>query len=212
MQKTTIIIVTASLFVTEIIWRGYERYRNLGWSGFFKWRASKEKKKSLVDVLFFTEDSSFCRSHINSEKICNRVNCAAMNFNKLKKYLNSAKCTIDVCMYFFTSQELGNAILRAHKRGVMVRVIIDATMALNDDSQAVSFYKANIQVKTKYMKDLMHHKFAIIDNDILITGSANWTMQAFFGNSENILLTNYSVLVKKFANEFERLWKIYDKE
>jgi len=56
----------------------------------------------------------------------------------------------------------------------------------------------------------MHHKFAIIDNSILITGSTNWTMSAFFGNFENTLVTNESALVMPFVNQFERLWTIFN--
>lgn len=52
----------------------------------------------------------------------------------------------------------------------------------------------------------MHHKFIIIDNNILITGSTNWTMAAFFGNFENLMVTSESRLVKPFINEFEEIW------
>lgn len=68
------------------------------------------------------------------------------------------------------------------------------------------------KVRTKVSDNLMHHKFVIIDDDILITGSANWTMQALFGNTENIIITNHSVLVKRFVDEFKKLWDIYDKD
>lgn len=52
----------------------------------------------------------------------------------------------------------------------------------------------------------MHHKFVIIDNNILISGSINWTRSAFFGNFENALVTNEPAIVKPFINEFERIW------
>jgi len=52
----------------------------------------------------------------------------------------------------------------------------------------------------------MHHKFVIIDNNILISGSINWTKSAFFGNFENVLVTNESAIVEPFINEFERIW------
>lgn len=55
----------------------------------------------------------------------------------------------------------------------------------------------------------MHHKFAIVDNDILITGSTNWTMSAFFGNFDHIIVTNQHSLVKPFIDEFNRLWKTF---
>jgi len=54
----------------------------------------------------------------------------------------------------------------------------------------------------------MHHKFVIIDNNILISGSINWTKSAFFGNFENVLVTNESAIVQPFINEFERIWRM----
>lgn len=57
--------------------------------------------------------------------------------------MNSAKRTIDVCMYFFTSQQLSHVIMEAQKRGVAVKVIIDANMAQCDGNQAVAFRKTS---------------------------------------------------------------------
>lgn len=56
----------------------------------------------------------------------------------------------------------------------------------------------------------MHHKFVVIDNNILITGSTNWTMAAFFGNFENLMVTNESGLVEPFINEFENIWTMFN--
>lgn len=56
----------------------------------------------------------------------------------------------------------------------------------------------------------MHHKFFIVDRKLLITGSANWTTQAFFGNCENILITNHEDLVSKFIQEFDSMWEKFD--
>lgn len=53
----------------------------------------------------------------------------------------------------------------------------------------------------------MHHKLAIIDQKILIYGSTNWTMQAFYGNSDGIIVTNQRVFVQPFLDEFNRMWE-----
>lgn len=34
----------------------------------------------------------------------------------------------------------------------------------------------------------MHHKFAILDEKILVTGSFNWSSQAVTGNQENLIV------------------------
>lgn len=57
----------------------------------------------------------------------------------------------------------------------------------------------------------MHHKFLIVDNDLVITGSTNWTMSAFFGNFDHLVVTNQHSLVRPFVDEFDRLWKIFSK-
>ena len=36
---------------------------------------------------------------------------------------------------------------------------------------------------------LMHHKFALIDNQILLNGSFNWTERAVWENCENLVIT-----------------------
>ena len=56
----------------------------------------------------------------------------------------------------------------------------------------------------------MHHKFMLMDGDVLLTGSFNWTRQAIMGNNENILITNYEEVVKAYSGEFERLWEVFN--
>jgi len=62
----------------------------------------------------------------------------------------------------------------------------------------------------KELGTLMHHKFVIIDKNILITSSVNWTMSAFFGNFESIFVINEHAAVVPFVNEFERIWTMLD--
>jgi len=52
----------------------------------------------------------------------------------------------------------------------------------------------------------MHNKFCIIDNQVLINGSYNWTYYAESKNRENILIIkNESNVVKAFETEFSQL-------
>ena len=69
------------------------------------------------------------------------------------------------------------------------------------------FYATNVDKNGDY---LMHHKFCIIDNNIVMTGSFNWTMQAIMGNNENVIITSELEVVNPFVSEFEKLWNEYD--
>jgi phosphatidylserine/phosphatidylglycerophosphate/cardiolipin synthase-like enzyme len=56
----------------------------------------------------------------------------------------------------------------------------------------------------------MHHKFAIVDENEVITGSFNWTQGSSY-NHENILICVDSQVVVDFRQEFNRLWSMMDR-
>jgi phosphatidylserine/phosphatidylglycerophosphate/cardiolipin synthase-like enzyme len=67
--------------------------------------------------------------------------------------------------------------------------------------------KAGIAVKMDSTPNHMHHKFMVVDDRSLLTGSYNWTRSAARYNHENIVLIHESCVVRSFLKEFERLWK-----
>lgn len=52
----------------------------------------------------------------------------------------------------------------------------------------------------------MHHKFAVFDETIVLSGSYNWTRSAAEDNDENIIVTNEQKIVRAFRIQFEKLW------
>lgn len=56
----------------------------------------------------------------------------------------------------------------------------------------------------------MHHKFIVIDDEILILCTQSFTVGGFFCNFENIEITNFKDDVKAFSGEFEYLWGIFE--
>ena len=48
----------------------------------------------------------------------------------------------------------------------------------------------------------MHHKFCIVDNNITITGSYNWTYYAESRNIENVLITDDELIANQYEKEF----------
>ncbi|POI19072.1 hypothetical protein CIB84_017184 [Bambusicola thoracicus] len=64
-----------------------------------------------------------------------------------------------------------------------------------------------IQVRHNQDMAFMHHKFAIVDKKMLITGSLNWTMEAIHSNRENVVIMEDAEYVRPFLDEFERIWE-----
>ncbi len=126
----------------------------------------------------------------------------------VEKELDNASKTINIAVYNFTSRPLAQALSDAHARGVSVKVIIDPSNAYETYSKAVYLAQNGIEVRIERGRGLMHHKFALIDDSILINGSFNWTASAETDNDENILiLKGFPVTYKAFSKEFSRLWQ-----
>ncbi|XP_067140961.1 mitochondrial cardiolipin hydrolase-like [Centruroides vittatus] len=104
-------------------------------------------------------------------------------FGSLALHLLSAKRSIDVCVYLITSEFLADIIVKCSPG-----------------------WSESIEVRTHSSKFLMHHKFAIIDKEIVITGTLNWTLKTLTHNHKNVVITNEENITKAYINEFERLW------
>lgn len=126
--------------------------------------------------------------------------------------LESSKTSIDVCVFTISSKNLVTTLIKAHRRGVIVRVVTDEEMLRSFGEQITELRRAGIQVRHNSTSALMHHKFAIVDNRILLNGSLNWTLAALHGNQENLMIATELVYVSPFIKQFNHLWDEYDPE
>ncbi|KAG5311919.1 ZUC hydrolase, partial [Pseudoatta argentina] len=214
MMKRIVIVITSGVIVSEIMWQLYKKHKrsrkkvintsNFDCNGSVEQLCNNTEAK-ILEVMFFSQDSALCRPHLKCMQPCRKQNCPIRYLKKIIYYLDSAIYTLDICLYFFTFVELAEAVIRAKNRNVVVRIILEDSMTYTDRSRLMTFCKEGIKPVVKQLDVLVHHKFVIIDNNILITGSINWTKSAFFGNFENVLITNESAIVKPFIYEFERM-------
>ncbi len=120
--------------------------------------------------------------------------------------LNKAGESIDIAMYYFTDRNLANAVIDAHNRGVKVRIYLDKDQKEAKYSKSRYLTKQGITIRYSSNSYLMHHKFAVIDNEVVVTGSYNWTASAGERNNENLLVIRDRPLVGRYEQEFDRLW------
>ena len=129
---------------------------------------------------------------------------------KLISYLDTAKTSLDIAIYSLTLAEIGEAIRRAQQRGVRIRIIADYKSSFMKSSIVKDLKAAGVPLKLwsgeNNLEGLMHHKFAIIDRQVLQTGSYNYSKNATSRNAENQIYMSERPIINKFASEFERLW------
>ena len=123
--------------------------------------------------------------------------------NRLKK----AKKSIYFMAFAFTSDSLGEAMIRKHRQGVAVRGIIERRGSGSKYSEYVKMKVEGIPVKQDSNRYAMHHKVIIIDGELLITGSYNFSKGANKKNDENIVIIHHREIAQKYIDEFNRLYR-----
>ena len=134
------------------------------------------------------------------------------NVDRLAKYIALSRRTIDLCIFSFTNDILATEIINAHKRGVKVRIITDEEnlKGIGADAQVCS--DEGITVRTNDQPEYhMHNKFMVVDSAFLVTGSFNWTYQAGSHNQENLVVVDGEYYIKKYNEEFNKLWSKFSK-
>lgn len=126
---------------------------------------------------------------------------------RIQSLFAQAKSSVDVCVFTITDNEIAEAIAGAHNRGVKIRIITDDEKSHDTGSDIIRLEDHGLDVRTDMSPHHMHHKFAIFDQSILLTGSYNWTRSASKDNEENIVVIADQYLLKKFHSLFEELWE-----
>ena len=122
------------------------------------------------------------------------------------KNINQAQASINIAMYIFTDREIAIPLVKARERGVKVRLYLDQDQVDYQYSQSRLLVQKGIKTRISTNNYIMHNKFAIIDNRILLTGSYNWTFSANNRNDENLMVIDDPEIIEIFQNQFVNLW------
>lgn len=118
--------------------------------------------------------------------------------------LMKAHSSVIVAVAWFTNKRLLSILEFKQKNGVKIEIIINDDKTNHDSLDFTKFKELGGEVLfTKSNKSLMHCKFCIIDDAVLITGSYNWTTKAEESNKEQITISSGdSDEISKFKKEF----------
>ena len=143
-------------------------------------------KERRFESLFFPSDSSF---------------------RQFLSVLKEAKQSLDICVFTITDNRVVSVLRDLKAAGVQIRIISDNDKAMDRGSDVYELARDDVPVRFDDTSNHMHHKFAILDNKLLLNGSYNWTRSANLYNQENLIITNEPELLQSFRQEFEKLWE-----
>jgi len=124
----------------------------------------------------------------------------------LESALNRAVHRVLAEVYTLTDAEVTAEMVFAHRRGAMVRVILDPNQSYNLHSYAV-LRAGGVEVRWYPVPKgvLLHAKIGLFDGE-LVLGSANWTLSGLGVNHELDIETDDAVVVGAYLARFELDW------
>ena len=121
--------------------------------------------------------------------------------------LKAAQESIYFMAFSFTSNDIGAAIIERFRAGVAAAgVMDDGQVASNQGTEYDAFLQAGLDVRLDGNDGLMHHKVIIIDRQIVITGSYNFTASAEDRNDENIVIIHNPEVAMNYIEEFQKVY------
>ncbi len=124
--------------------------------------------------------------------------------------IDHANKRLKICVFTISDDRITDAIRKAYHKGVDVKIITDNDKSNDIGSDVIRLAQEGIPIKMDSTSNHMHHKFMVVDELLLLTGSYNWTLSAARFNQENIVLSSEAGVVKSFLNEFDKLWTTLD--
>ncbi len=127
------------------------------------------------------------------------IDAPANWFTDLTSAISAATTSVDVLTNAWTRTEVSDALVAAVARGVSVRALVDDTYV--DHAPAQALIAAGIPVR----HGSFHAKIAVIDGHQVITGSANWSMNAW-SNDEDSLWIDDATVGAAYTAEIDAAW------
>ena len=120
--------------------------------------------------------------------------------------VKNAKQSVKVAAFSFTHEGLADELVKAAMRGINVSIVIEAKQRNVVGSQYERLKGFGLNIRVDGNKYNMHHKFIVIDNESVITGSPNFTFSGNNRNDENAVVIFNNDLALKFGLEFNSIF------
>lgn len=206
----------------KILWSGSANISDTGTGGYNANNVITTDEKRVVslyqeefDEMFDAKKFSKQKSKRGYEQIQTEESVISVYFSPksdtyeegIKELIQEAREYIFVPIFYLTHKELSHELIRAKKRGVDVKIILDASAAGNKYSMHKKLREEGIEVKVENFGGKMHCKSMVIDDSTIISGSMNFTKAGESSNDENTLIINNPKLAVAYKNYFLTLWQ-----
>lgn len=140
--------------------------------------------------------------------------------------ISGAKETVDMALFVFSDEYISTVLEERQQKKVQIRGLIEPQFAFRDYSSTLDMWGLQSSQDCKLNKsskwkeplktvgipslvsgDTLHHKFAILDRNLVITGSHNWTTAANRLNDEVLVVIQNETVAAHYQREYDRLYQ-----
>jgi phosphatidylserine/phosphatidylglycerophosphate/cardiolipin synthase-like enzyme len=148
-----------------------------------------------INVYFSQVDGTVSANRANPQNIALR--CANV--------IDAAQRTLDVCCHEISNATIVDAIVRAYRRGVTVRVVAESDYG--DDAGCRKLRREGVPLLLDTRSALMHNKFIVVDRSAVWTGSFNFTDNCAYKNNNNAVLLINRQIAANYSEKFRWFWE-----
>ncbi|MGC9350118.1 MAG: phospholipase D-like domain-containing protein [Anaerolineae bacterium] len=127
--------------------------------------------------------------------------------DQIVQTIENAKSSVLFMAFVFTDDEIAEAIIDQHRAGLRVAGVFEARNAESPGSDIASFQRAGVDVLEDGNPYIMHHKVIIVDEEVIVTGSYNFSASAADQNDENVLIIESQDVASYYVAEFSRIYQ-----
>ncbi|MBI4769950.1 MAG: DUF1669 domain-containing protein [Chloroflexi bacterium] len=130
---------------------------------------------------------------------------------RILELIRGAQSSIYFMAFSFTSDEIADAILERAAAGVRVQGVFDESQ--DSASKSSSEYERmrnapGVEVRLDGNQYRLHSKVILLDGQIVITGSYNFSAAAEKSNDENVIIFHNEDIAAQYGAEFVKLFEI----
>ncbi len=119
--------------------------------------------------------------------------------------IEHARLSVDVAIYNLNLWSIRDALIHAHQRGVVVRMVMESDNMDNEEVQQL--LDAGIPIKGDQREGLMHNKFIVIDRSEVWTGSMNYTTSSVYKDNNNLIRIRSTDIAEDYTTEFNEMFE-----
>lgn len=122
--------------------------------------------------------------------------------------VETARTRIHFLAFSFTHDGIAKAMFARASAGAEVQGVFEKSQVAGGHSEYERFRSANgnVHVALDGNPRNMHHKVIVIDDDLVVTGSFNFSASADKSNDENVVILRNADVAKRFEEEFQRVY------